>query len=323
MEDELEQLAAAHINSLLGFNGERIDPVLGSYHLGNGYRMYNPTLRRFMSPDSMSPFGAGGINPYVYCAGDPINHTDPTGHVGIGLFIGLGLMVGGVLTGDPAVVAEEGESIAANSARRASEEMVGESSEGGSSDHFNRRARERRGIRQRKGAGPSLQTLGAGRTASTTSSAVSDRAAMEYINNPNNFRHHMDGFEITSQDRLQYDNFFENSYFEDKWRFQTNNRNRDASYYASHIVKYQYEMVSKANGFYGKHPGIIERNTVVNDKTIEATNGLTGSELNNVFFETPIGKSTRHIMEAFGLKSMGVTRKRNDFFVNIAPIDEI
>ena len=35
-------------------------------HLGNGYRAYSPALRRFTCPDSESPFGGGGINPYVY-----------------------------------------------------------------------------------------------------------------------------------------------------------------------------------------------------------------------------------------------------------------
>ncbi|WP_180204257.1 RHS repeat-associated core domain-containing protein [Pseudomonas sp. SbOxS1] len=67
--------------SLLGFNGERPDPVTGHYHLGNGYRQFNPVLMRFNSPDSWSPFGKGGINAYAYCAGDPINRADPTGHV--------------------------------------------------------------------------------------------------------------------------------------------------------------------------------------------------------------------------------------------------
>ncbi|WP_052760878.1 MULTISPECIES: RHS repeat domain-containing protein [Photorhabdus] len=66
---------------LLGFNGERVDPVSGTYHLGNGYRAYNPALMRFNCPDSLSPFGAGGINPYAYCAGDPVNHIDPSGHL--------------------------------------------------------------------------------------------------------------------------------------------------------------------------------------------------------------------------------------------------
>jgi RHS repeat-associated protein len=67
--------------SLLGFNGERPDPVTGHYHLGNGYRQFNPVLMRFNSPDSWSPFGKGGINAYAYCGGDPINRADPTGHL--------------------------------------------------------------------------------------------------------------------------------------------------------------------------------------------------------------------------------------------------
>jgi RHS repeat-associated protein len=44
---------------LLGFNGERADPVTGHYLLGNGYRAFNPVLMRFNSPDSWSPFGDG------------------------------------------------------------------------------------------------------------------------------------------------------------------------------------------------------------------------------------------------------------------------
>lgn len=66
--------------SLLGFAGERPDPVTGHYLLGNGYRAFNPVLMRFNSPDSLSPFGKGGFNSYAYCSGDPVNFTDPTGH---------------------------------------------------------------------------------------------------------------------------------------------------------------------------------------------------------------------------------------------------
>ena len=66
--------------SALGFNGEYLDDTLNNYHLGNGYRAYNPTTMQFTAPDDMSPFGHGGINPYVYCSGDPINNSDPTGH---------------------------------------------------------------------------------------------------------------------------------------------------------------------------------------------------------------------------------------------------
>lgn len=69
--------------SLLGFNGERPDPVTGYYLLGNGYRAFNPLLMRFNSPDKLSPFGEGGLNPYAYCSGDPINRSDPSGTTGI------------------------------------------------------------------------------------------------------------------------------------------------------------------------------------------------------------------------------------------------
>ncbi|EGH65727.1 hypothetical protein PSYAC_12586, partial [Pseudomonas syringae pv. actinidiae str. M302091] len=60
---------------------ERVDPVTGHYLLGNGYRAFNPMLMRFNSPDSLSPFGEGGLNAYAYCAGDPVNRVDPSGHM--------------------------------------------------------------------------------------------------------------------------------------------------------------------------------------------------------------------------------------------------
>ncbi|WCM48728.1 RHS repeat-associated core domain-containing protein [Pseudomonas sp. WJP1] len=73
--------ALSGLLSLLGFNGERPDPETGHYLLGNGYRAFNPVLMRFNSPDSLSPFGKGGLNSYSYCLGDPVNLSDPNGHV--------------------------------------------------------------------------------------------------------------------------------------------------------------------------------------------------------------------------------------------------
>ncbi|MBC3475569.1 MULTISPECIES: RHS repeat-associated core domain-containing protein [Pseudomonas] len=75
------------VPSLLAFNGERPDAITGNYLLGNGYRQFSLVTMRFCSPDSWSPFGGGGLNAYAYCAGDPVNRTDPTGHFwGIGKF---------------------------------------------------------------------------------------------------------------------------------------------------------------------------------------------------------------------------------------------
>ena len=65
---------------LTGFNGECWESVSHGYLLGNGYRLYSPILRRFLSVDSYSPFGEGGLNTYTYCAGDPVNRIDPSGH---------------------------------------------------------------------------------------------------------------------------------------------------------------------------------------------------------------------------------------------------
>ncbi|WP_257458081.1 RHS repeat-associated core domain-containing protein [Archangium lipolyticum] len=94
-----ERSTSGEGESLIGFNGEGVDPVTGWYFLGNGYRVYNPTLMRFHSPDGWSPFGKGGLNPYLYCGSDPVNHADPTGHLSTSAWVGIGLGVLGVFVG--------------------------------------------------------------------------------------------------------------------------------------------------------------------------------------------------------------------------------
>ena len=68
-------------SALLGFNGQPKDPATATYLLGNGYRAYTPSTMRFNAPDSLSPFGDGGVNAYAYCTDDPVNHGDPSGHM--------------------------------------------------------------------------------------------------------------------------------------------------------------------------------------------------------------------------------------------------
>ncbi|MEE4097747.1 RHS repeat-associated core domain-containing protein [Pseudomonas viridiflava] len=74
---------------LPGYTGQAPDPITGHYQLGNGARAFNPILMRFNSPDTLSPFGKGGLNTYGYCWGDPIGHTDPTGHFPIEGALGM------------------------------------------------------------------------------------------------------------------------------------------------------------------------------------------------------------------------------------------
>ncbi|RII77805.1 RHS repeat-associated core domain-containing protein [Pseudomonas monteilii] len=63
----------------MGFTGVFYDAALKTYSLGNGHRVYSPSLMRFLQPDGFSPFREGGLNCCAYCEDDPINFTDPTG----------------------------------------------------------------------------------------------------------------------------------------------------------------------------------------------------------------------------------------------------
>ncbi|BCX65538.1 MULTISPECIES: RHS repeat-associated core domain-containing protein [Pseudomonas] len=76
-----QQSSQVEVMTRLGFNGELNEANPEWYLLGNGYRAYNPSLMRFHSPDSLSPFGRGGRNAYTYCGGEPMMNSDPTGHL--------------------------------------------------------------------------------------------------------------------------------------------------------------------------------------------------------------------------------------------------
>ena len=73
------QSAQRGITTQLGFNGELREVKSEWYLLGSGYRAYNTLYMRFHSPDSLSPFGKGGLNAYGYCGGEPVMNSDPTG----------------------------------------------------------------------------------------------------------------------------------------------------------------------------------------------------------------------------------------------------
>lgn len=99
-----------------GWSGALFDEISGCYHLGE--RQYSPTLMRFTTPDSWSPFDAGGINCYAYL--DPVNCPDPSGHIsfwgwiGIAAAVVLGIAFGVLTMGAGfAAIAAGGFSIAA------------------------------------------------------------------------------------------------------------------------------------------------------------------------------------------------------------------
>ncbi|MBF0035795.1 RHS repeat-associated core domain-containing protein [Citrobacter freundii] len=100
-------------DTAIGYTGQRRSGVSGHYLLGNGYRGFNPVLKRFAGQDSLSPFGAGGEHGFAYCGGDPVNQSDPSGHGPLLDFI-ISLTLDGVrLARREAVVAEGAEVVAA------------------------------------------------------------------------------------------------------------------------------------------------------------------------------------------------------------------
>ena len=65
-----------------GFTGQRADATSGLDYYGSRY--YDPLAGQFTSADSVLP-GAGmdpwGLSRYAYVEGNPVNRTDPTGHI--------------------------------------------------------------------------------------------------------------------------------------------------------------------------------------------------------------------------------------------------
>ena len=104
-------LDSGNAQSRIGYAGEYRDTHSTLYMPGSN-RPYDPQLMMFLGPDSESPFGAGGLNRYVYCAGDPVNRIDPDGHsfwswvgVAVGIVVGAVAIVAtaGLLAGPVAV----------------------------------------------------------------------------------------------------------------------------------------------------------------------------------------------------------------------------
>ncbi|MBI9112829.1 RHS repeat-associated core domain-containing protein [Maridesulfovibrio ferrireducens] len=71
--------SGAGLDVCLGFAAGLIDKDTGLVHLG--YREYDPTIGRFITPDPIGLAG-GDVDVYGYCLDDPINFHDRTGLAG-------------------------------------------------------------------------------------------------------------------------------------------------------------------------------------------------------------------------------------------------
>ena len=93
------------------FKGYYYEHSMRLYYLVSRY--YDPSIRRFISPDSINylePTSFNGLNLYAYCGNDPVNYYDPTGHfvvtttmiigLAIGVFIGAGVGFGLMVIAD-------------------------------------------------------------------------------------------------------------------------------------------------------------------------------------------------------------------------------
>ncbi|ECO2449011.1 RHS repeat protein, partial [Salmonella enterica] len=143
-----------------------------------------------------------------------------------------------------------------------------------------------------------------------------DRQALEYIANPENFSHtlYADGT-VVSFSYKRFPGRFTNNYKPDTWAFLCNFKLQEIDkgvypYFASHVAQYQYLLAAVSGGWVGQMPSTLIRKNVINEDTIANTAGLKGEQLMSAFLNnTPNGKSTAKILEAFNLNATSVKIK--------------
>ena len=82
------------------YRGYYFDRETGLYFLNARY--YNPTWRRFISPDDtayLDPETPNGLNLYAYCNNDPVNFSDPSGNSIIAVILITTTLVGATIGG--------------------------------------------------------------------------------------------------------------------------------------------------------------------------------------------------------------------------------
>ena len=84
------------------YRGYFYDVETGLYYLQTRY--YDPEIGRFLNMDDISyadPEQIHGLNLYAYCANNPVNYVDPTGHFIVSLIVSMvvGAVIGGAING--------------------------------------------------------------------------------------------------------------------------------------------------------------------------------------------------------------------------------
>ncbi|KOC88182.1 RHS repeat-associated core domain-containing protein [Winslowiella iniecta] len=351
-----------------GFNGQRLDPVGGFYALGHGYRAYNPGIKRFNCPDRLSPFNAGGINPYAYCDGDPINRCDPSGHFSwqaiAGISLGMLGLVGAIFTAGSSLIAV-GSITSALAASSTMTLVVGSSALVSDITGIVSLATANHDPRVSTVAGwlsfaSGLLSLGAGlvnagpklarwltqplssRLDTMLKVGLSGRGATgllkqqrsweeirAFIDSPDNFIHLIFGDDncemISTGVHLKSEpaeTVFQGIYRPHEWILKDILRaNKSVPFYASDVIRYQYERVAAENGFTGKMPGVFILKNVVNSEARALTQGKEGQPLFDAFFQSILGKTTRHVLTQLELEASSVELFRQnhsyDLVVNL------
>ncbi|WP_440784399.1 RHS repeat domain-containing protein [Pseudomonas syringae] len=117
---------------------------------------------------------------------------------------------------------------------------------------------------------------------------------------------------------------FVNTYTPDEWNFHMNYNRSDGQrvYYANEVAVMQYTKVAEQHGFFGQLPSRIIRENISNEETLRtlSRHDSAAPDFKEVFFsETLNGKTTKRILEDFGLAAIRVDKvfKGNQLDIHI------
>lgn len=290
------------------YSGKERDAT-GLYYYG--HRFYAPWLQRWISPDPLKI--SDGLNVYVFVASNPVVYLDRFGLFGeIEGSRPLVIDIDELISGDQHYnyVGEQNQVIAGSTLDARPGALWGDPEE-----HMDSIWGAYEYVRPRSYFDPSniqrfemLNKLGG-------SGPVIVSTMFEHAIDP------LNNYKVNSKHWNGVDEF-SNTFLPEVWKLQSNFKlSNTKDYFASQVVAYQYELVSKTMGFYGVLPSVVENQYVMNKQTLQATAGVEtlSPEMLDVFLnKTAIGKGTQIALNAFQMKAEWVSRRPDPVFSNIA-----